>query len=235
MLPRYSVFGSCVTRDAADLGSRPLPRPVEYFSRSKIQSIVSTPTAVPDDIGLDSAFQTRVVIEDHRKSALPVLAGLDHALVVDLIDERFGLVDSGAGLLTDSLYLRNSSLHETRSYEKAPEDRELAQGGPFARAVERLAAALPPVQVVVHRALWATVSVTGEPLPKPAAAERMNGWLSKAYDLLASTLPNVTVVTPDPGVTVADPGHRWGLAPFHYVPAYYDDVSDQVRRALADA
>ena len=111
----------------------------------------------------------------------------------------------------------------TRSYEKAPEDRELAQGGPFARAVERLAAALPPVQVVVHRALWATVSVTGEPLPKPAAAERMNGWLSKAYDLLASTLPNVTVVTPDPGVTVADPGHRWGLAPFHYVPAYYDE------------
>lgn len=234
MTPPYSLLGSCVTRDAADLGSSPLPRPVAYFSRTKLQSLVSTPTEIPDDIGLASPFQTRVVVEDHRKTAIPVLAATDHAVVIDLIDERLELLDSGTGLVTESLYLRQSPLRTERPYTKVPEDTNLDFDGPFAQAAQELAKVLSRVpRVVIHEALWATTARDGSTLSDAPASERRNAWLRVAYQRLRDAFPDAVRVVPDPHVVLADPGHRWGLAPFHYVPDYYDDVAEKIRRALA--
>ena len=85
----YSMLGGCTTRDAADPGSRPLPRPVRCFSRSRLQSIVSAPSPIdPADVDLKSAFQRRVVVEDHDKTLARTLAKLDHPLLMDLVGER---------------------------------------------------------------------------------------------------------------------------------------------------
>lgn len=228
------MFGSCVTRDAASLGSSPLPVPKEYFSRCKLQSLVSSPTPVPvDDIGLASGFQTRVVLEDHRKTALPVLEKIDHALVIDLIDERFRLLDSGHGLVTDSLYLRNSTLPSVMTYVPVPEDPLAVAGGTFASACQELADRLLGVHVIVHRAMWATHTANGDPIPKAALAERSNAWLTGAYAMLEAAFPGGSSVTPSADVVVADPGHRWGLDAFHYIDDYYDDVARQFRLLLA--
>lgn len=235
MTPRYSLLGSCVTRDAADLGSTPLSRPSAYFSRTKLQSLVSTPTEIPDEIGLASPFQTRVVVEDHRKTAIPVLAATDHALVIDLIDERLELLDSGTGLVTESLYLRQSSLIGERSYKQVPEDAILEPDGPFARAAQQLAQVLCRVpRVVIHEALWATTARDGSGLPNARASDKRNAWLRRAYEILRDAFPGAICVVPDPDVVLADPAHRWGLAPFHYVPEYYDDIAEKIRKALVD-
>lgn len=232
-MPPYSLLGSCVTRDAADLGSSPLSRPVTFFSRTKLQSLVSTPTTIPEDFALTSAFQTRVVVEDHTKSALPVLAALDHALVIDLIDERHNLLDSGSGLVTESLYLQQSTLRSELPYKRVPEDSDLEPGGPFARATRQLADRLAGVpRIIIHEALWATTARDGSALPNAGASNRRNAWLQRAYELLRDAFPGAVRVVPDPGVVLADPGHRWGLAPFHYVPEYYNDVAEKLRRAL---
>lgn len=194
---------------------------------------MSAPTPVEgDDIGLSSPFQTRVVLEDHRKTGLTVLAGLCHPLVIDLIDERFRLLTSGHGLVTGSSYFHTSTLPSQSAYEAISEDTTLASDGPFATACKLLADRLSGVPVIVHRALWATHSVAGEPLAKSDFAERNNRWLTRAYDLLHEAFPDGGLITPASEAVVADPEHRWGLDPFHYVPDYYDDVSRQMRRLL---
>lgn len=74
-VPAFSLIGSCVTRDASDLGSDPLPRPVRYHSRTRMQSIVSAPSRLdPERVRLRSGFQRRVVMEDITTSS-PVRSG----------------------------------------------------------------------------------------------------------------------------------------------------------------
>ena len=101
------LIGSCVTRDAADLGGAPLPPPVHFFSRTRIQSIVSDPTPLdPGEIRLDSGFQRRVTAEDHDKTAARTLPKIDHPIVIDLIDERSPLARTAFGLITATSYFK---------------------------------------------------------------------------------------------------------------------------------
>lgn len=232
----YSVLGSCVTRDAADLGKEPLPAPVRYYSRTRVSSIVSKPTPIdPGQIRLDSAFQRRVVADDHNKNPAQVLPTLDHPLVIDLIDERWPLLRSPFGLVTASHYFTQAALRDQGDYADEPDDRQLADGGPFAEACERLAPLLPQQPIVVHEAYWAYHDLHGSDAGDPARADRANRWLKRAYVLLAAAIGDrARIVGPDPDLRRADPGHRWGLAPFHYIPEYYDELSVQVRAALSD-
>jgi len=236
--PTYSLIGCCVTRDAADLGRDPLPRPVHFISRTRIQSLVSSPTPIdPDDIKLDSAFQRRTVVEDHRKTALDPLADIDHPILIDLIDERWPLIDTGSGLVTSTIYFRNAGLDKRPGYRPAPNDTELADDGPFAMAARAFAARLPQRPVLIHRAFWASHDTKGEPLSDLQRTRRNNNQLERAYAILEAALGERALppVEVDASLRIGDPAHRWGPGPYHYIDQYYTELSDQVRKALANA
>jgi hypothetical protein len=238
LLPTYSLIGCCVTRDAADLGRDPLPRPVHFVSRTRIQSLVSTPSPIePEDIKLDSAFQRRTIREDHHKTALDPLAGIDHPIVIDLIDERWPLVDTGSGLVTSTIYFRNAGLDKLPGARLAINDVELAADGPFALATKEFVARLPKVPVLIHRAFWASRDIAGEPVSDLRVTRKNNNWLEHAYDILEAALGDRALppVEVDDAARIADPAHRWGPGPYHYIDEYYTELSDQVRKALANA
>ena len=231
----FSLIGSCVTRDASDEGRDPLPRPVHYFSRTRVQSLVSPPTPInPEEIVLSSGFQRRVIREDFGKDAVRRLRTVDHPILIDLIDERFPLYGSESGLVTGSMYLFESGVSAER-LKKVAEDSELRPNGLFAKAAAALSALLPADQpVVLHRALWATRDAGGKEFGNQPLAARSNDWLNRAYDILGEALgERCRFVAPDASYLRADPDHKWGLAPFHYISSYYDDLAGQVRRALS--
>ncbi|MBO3732699.1 DUF6270 domain-containing protein [Glycomyces niveus] len=238
MEPTYSLIGCCVSRDAADLGRDPLPPPVHFVSRTRIQSLVSTPSPIdPDDIKLDSAFQRRTIVEDHQKTALNPLAGIDHPIVIDLIDERWQLIDTGSGLVTSTIYFRNAGLEERPGNTLVPNDTELADDGPFATATREFVKRLPARPVLIHRAFWAALDTAGKPVSDLRRTRRNNAWLERAYDLLEAALDDRALppVEVDASLRVADPGHRWGIGPYHYVDEYYTELAGLVRKALANA
>lgn len=235
--PTYSLIGCCVTRDAADLGRDPLPRPVHFISRTRVQSLVSTPSPIePDDIKLDSAFQRRTIVEDHRKTALDPLDGIDHPLVIDLIDERWPLIDTGSGLVTSTIYFRSAGLDKQPGSRPAGNDTELAEDGPFATATRELVTRLPRQPVLVHRAFWASHDTAGEPVNDLKITRRNNHWLERAYAILEAALGDRALppVEVDASLRIGDPCHRWGPGPYHYIDEYYTELSDQVRKALAN-
>ncbi|MDN3240063.1 DUF6270 domain-containing protein [Glycomyces tritici] len=235
--PTYSLIGCCVTRDAADLGRDPLPAPVHFVSRTRVQSLVSTPTPIrAEDIALDSAFQRRTIVEDHLKTGLDALEGIDHPLVIDLIDERWPLIETGSGLVTSTIYLRSAGLDQRPGYAPYGNDTELADDGPFATAARALVARLPR-QVLIHRAFWAVNDTAGRPVSDLRRTRRNNTWLERAYAILEAALGDRALppVEVDASLRIADPGHRWGPGPYHYIDEYYTDFSEQVRKVLANA
>ncbi|WP_026932294.1 DUF6270 domain-containing protein [Glycomyces tenuis] len=232
---RYSVLGTCVTRDAGDVGRAPLGRPVKYYSRTRIQSVVSTPTPIdPAEITTDNIFNRQVILNDHRKTAATTLPRLDHPIVVDLGDERLPLTNTGHGLVTATRSFKQDFLGR-EGYTRVPEDTELREDGPFAEACRRFAALLRPDQrIIVHRTFWATREADGKPVGRIEESERHNAWLEPAYELFIRALgPRATVIDMPEELRVPDPNSRWGHAPVHFIAEYHEFFAAKVRALLS--
>lgn len=232
---RYSVLGTCVTRDAGDVGRAPLGKPIKYYSRTRIQSIVSPPTPIsPEELKLNSAFDRRVILNDHRKTVAQNLRRLDHPLVVDLGDERLSMFYTGYGLVTSTNSFIDLGFHDRKGVYKAKEDTELRSDGPFAEACHEFAALLrPDQQVIVHRTFWATREADGRPVERLQEARQRNAWLEPAYDLFIRALgPQAQVVSMPEELRVPDPENRWGHQPFHFVVEYHEYLADRIRELI---
>lgn len=230
----YSVLGGCTTRDAAELGADPLPRPVRYFSRTRIQSIVSAPSPIDASaIRLDSGFQRRVIVQDHDKSVARLLAETDHPIVIDLLGERAGLRRTGHGIVTSSQYYRQAGLHRKYRTTRVREDTRLRRRGGFAKAVARFAEILPDQPVVIHRSYWATTDVRGRILENASRGEAANTWLERAYRILETALGDRARPVEVPAAhRVADPDHKWGASALHFPTSYYEELSHRIRETL---
>ena len=92
--------------------------------------------------------------------------------------------------------------------------------------------------LILHSARWATrerdaggtVSdirdieiLSGE----PASIETYNALLMRQEAAFTALMPPMARIDAE-AFRIADPGHQWGLSPFHYVPEYYDAVRSQL-------
>lgn len=194
------------------------------------------------------AAALRRAVPDLTKTVFARLAEVrPDVLIVDFIDERFDLLAFGDFLVNDSGDLRDSGC-------LAPGDRQAARVIPrlsdeawalwseglerFARFVER---SLPGCRLVLHAGRWAdralgqveqgdSCSILPDAVTSRAA---QNALLDRMHRAFAARLPQAMVIAAEPDLCVSDPAHRWGPAPFHYVPAYYAAVIDHLLTALA--
>jgi hypothetical protein len=228
---KVAIFGSCVTRDVfEDAALRPAL--AAYTSRSVLASVVAPSIPLDDDdVPLASAFQRRCVAEDFRKTFFPRLAELrPDWLVVDLIDERFEIVQAGPSRVTRSLAFVEAGFDAlfrggpvVRRLTDEADALTVAATAEFAR---RVCAVVPPERVVIHRAGWMTRYRDGDelkpfPLARQAFAERHNAALGHMYDGLAAAFGGAARELDLGGDGfVADARHRWGLEPYHYERGY---------------
>ncbi len=241
---KVAIWGSCATRDAFETRAHAFSD-IDYFARSSwIAQASPTPARATFGAGLTGGFRERVVREDIDRSILDQVVGGDPDLVVlDLIDERFAVVDPGHGTwVTNSGYFAKSPQAKQLRDSKAP---RMSKWGPereavFAASVERLAgrfAELPPTTPIVLHSAWYTPFVAegtgsfGQEGPARAAAN--NELLQRlAGHVVASLGERLLVFQPRKEVLRADPGHRWGLAMYHYENGYYDDLLDALEAVV---
>jgi hypothetical protein len=101
-------------------------------------------------------------------------------------------------------------------------------------------------RLILHRSRWGTHqrltsgrrrALTGVEIlgGDPVRIADYNALLGRQDAAFLAAMPPVEIVEA-PRWQVADPGHRWGLSPFHYVPEYYDAIRAQLSAlGLADA
>jgi hypothetical protein len=83
----------------------------------------------------------------------------------------------------------------------------------------------------VNRAYWADRLDDGTPLPDQDTIASNNGVLRYMYDYVQRCGVMAAIDYPD-GFT-ADPGHHWGVAPFHYAERVYRRQLDEMARIAA--
>ena len=108
------------------------------------------------ELHLDSPFQRRQVEADISSSFLTYEGITDSVLIIDLIDERFDLAETGASILTLSRELENSGFLRENNFKtiqaQSEKRKELWRAG-----LKNFAAAIKianPTQILIHKAYW---------------------------------------------------------------------------------
>jgi hypothetical protein len=229
---RLLILGSCVTRDAIEY--QPDTKPievVEYYARSPLASAMHTAAFEGPDLSrIESAFQRRIVGYDLRGEARSAVAGGDwDILLVDFIDERISLLIKPDGARAAQSPELMSSGYDWKSHRQVKaeshEGVDLFRWG-WGQLIELLRANGRIRDLRLNRAWWAEQSRTGEPSPR-LAPERVgpgNAHLAKLYAHAERDISRRQIYRFTSAELLAEPNHKWGLQPFHFVDAYYPRI-----------
>jgi hypothetical protein len=248
-MSKVAIIGSCITRDLWPI--RGEIAQLLYVSRTSLPSLFSEPVrgvrpaaAPPAPLG---RHQHRAMIADLEKTALAELVAFRPThLIFDFIDERFDLLSLGGPIATHSWELEASgyrsqkALAGARSIPRLTDacQRLWSQGAAEMAAFVR-ATPLKDAKLILHSARWAEryrdargrlkAMPTTEILPGKAEQIAEHNRLLAAYEAEFTALmpPMAHVEAPDE--RLGDAGHQWGLSPFHYVPAYYEEIWRQLQ------
>lgn len=236
------LFGSCVSRDALELNGFADMELIEYFARS---SIAGVGTAACDrEVSLDnveSNFQRRILGYELNKSFADVVVSTDFdVLLVDLIDERFGLLVSEDEntvftLSNEMLKTDVKSVYEGLEVVLPLSQRyyELWLGG-WERLVDILSHHGCLHKLRVSQALWASQDSTGvtfDAMYRKGWIEKNNQFLMRMYERMAQDLSSTQFVQFTKESVVADANHKWGRSPFHYMPQVYMKIIASIKDA----
>lgn len=239
---RALIYGSCVSRDTFEF----LPdsyKLLTYVARQSAISVGAPADGVASRLkDLPSAFQNRMVSGDVRGDMLAVVerhaADID-VLLIDLIDERGGVLPLGGGFVT-----KLSELWSAGGREIAAGVRLLAFGSDdhfaaWRRAFDHIVDELDRLglrrRTLVLKTPWAALAPDGSDIPIPdwMTPPDTANHLYERYFRHVADLGLAVVELPD-DLARSPLDHRWGPSPFHYTEQAYRFLADQiVARAAA--
>lgn len=229
MSSRVFILGSCVSRDPFELPQDHKPEIVKYLARTSLAAQAIDPFADDDAVSMiESNFQRNMVLADMEKTVLKDIAALSFdALIVDFIDDRFPiLMYGGRGATLSDEYMEGRA--KATSPELRPEEVIDAKSSikmqwweeGFARLLAVMERNHPQSPIIINRVYWADRTIDGDPLPSWIGnAREENEYLDSLY-ARCSKAPAVRFID-YPNMFLADPGHVWGLSPFHYPQDVY--------------
>ena len=98
--------------------------------------------------------------------------------------------------------------------------------------VARFLACVGTGNVVLNKVFWAAQDIHGDMLPQQEQIRASNDLLRARYEHLDGLGIERTIDYPE-SLLVADPGHKWGLSPFHYSAGFYQHTMAELDRLLS--
>lgn len=239
-MSKIFLYGSCISRDSFEYfdGSHEL---LSYVARQSIISAMSKPTRLLSKVGLDSAFQNRMLDGDIDSNLMTLIerhANTMDLLMIDLTDERLGVHKLPDGsFVTRSVELVKSS----RLEQISPVSGVIQIGSErhtmfWINAAKKFYSKLDQLglrdKTLVVNAPWAIESVDGTSVPefRNIPTIEMNERLQNCAEIVRS-LGYKVVDMPD-ALAVTTRQHKWGIAPYHYSEPAYLWIRDQALNAL---
>lgn len=237
------IYGSCVSRDTFEF----LPeghRLLAYVARQSAISVCSPAQGLQTALTeLPSAFQNRMVAGDVEGDLLDVMAHVApevDVLLMDLIDERGGVIEIGGGHVTKLAELWAAGGHAAtrggRHIAFATDEHFFL----WAHAIEVITARLAALglleKALVLRTPWASQLAEGGPVPVPGwmtPPEEANAQYARYFEHLKSVGVNIIALPEELSRSTTE--HQWGPSPFHYTAAAYEFLATSITAAVRPA
>ncbi|UBR28743.1 DUF6270 domain-containing protein [Bacillus sp. SD-4] len=230
----YDILGSCVSRDPFAMVENDY-KLHRYFARTSLISLYSEPINIAlEDIKSPSAFQQRMLHFDLTNNFRKYITYTkSDYIILDFIDERMDLLKHKNSYITVSTEFKNSNLkgiYKGETVEKTEDNLSLWEehAKKFINEVKKYK---KPNQIILHKAFWKEqyytksnelVSFDAE---KISQAQKYNRILEHYYSFIEKEFEGIQII--EPKGYYADENHKWGLSPFHYESAYYNEFMKQ--------
>ena len=244
-----NIIGSCVTRDVFELEDNDSFNVNCYVGRNGIISSCMAPIDTQmlynpnDKIG----WENRMVLCDMSKSMFRLLADKSSEwLIIDLIDERFGLLEVKTSVLTTyitysqvlqrSPYL-NMVIKDKRYTVMDQDDiSDFLIKEMFKQFCEKVSHLYPAEKIIIHKAypVFKYRALDGEikDFNHGDVILKYRNRLSKYYNLLEENFGNKVYTIEMPDNTIGDESHKWGLASTHFTKDYYEYILQQMKNII---
>ncbi|MBM7824608.1 hypothetical protein JOD55_000435 [Arcanobacterium pluranimalium] len=227
------IYGSCVSRDVVRVAAEKHNLvATDYHARSSWVSKFSPPTQLPNVASaLTSPFQQRMVNNDFQSIKFDETPMTSSDIVLlDLIDERYGVFVSPNGYITSSTELYNSQ------WLKHMYHGDLIQFGTrthfelFKKASLDLLTHLNGAKTLLIKSDFASKTDLDESVPYVLgrSAEEWADIYQPYYEHLSQL--GMTILDVPSELCLATKNHLWGLAPFHYIDAFYLWVASHIAK-----
>lgn len=241
---RVAILGSCVTRDLFEVQKAALPG-IEvcfYGARSSMISALSPPCIDPRIRVGQQRFEASRAAMDLDKSMWDRLgASRPDVVLIDLIDERIGLIAHGGTWVTASQptveAFERSQVPFTIVRPWSPEAMRLRQWA-APHYIDRIRSICPTV--ILHEARWATDYITPDQSRASFDGSEFetlirlnNSVIDEAIrHFQTSAAPLDSIGGAIDGRMLAGGDHRWSFTPFHYDASYYALLARQLLARL---
>ena len=230
------VYGGCVSRDAfSQMG--PTVSLVGYVARQSLISSFNPAARLKAGI-LPSGFQNRMVAGDIKSDLREKLVNAAHetdALIIDILVERLGVTRlRGGSFVTMSSELKKSMALEavkgqTRGIRFATDEHFRL----WSEAASNLGLLLDEIglrdKTLVLETPWAELTSSGMSVKANASmtSSAANASYTRYYRFLSDECGLATYRLPDEHVVSAE-DHKWGVAPYHYIPPAYEGIVKRI-------
>lgn len=234
---RTFIYGSCVSRDTFEfLDDFSL---TAYVARQSFISAGNSVRGVKEKLKpISSPFQKRMVEGDLAGSLprdLQVRAAASDIVLIDIIDERGGVVEFDEGAYATRLAEFWSAGGREASaghlHLELGSDEHFEKWKLSARKVvcELLSAGLLH-RTAVLKTPWAELTDEEKKFEIPAwmtPPAVANAAYARYYDFLEAL--GLHIIELPPELVRTSEGHRWGMSPFHYTAAAYEHLASRIR------
>ena len=189
---------------------------------------------LPDLSVIESNWQRTMVENDLLRTPLR-LENSDY-IIIDFIDDRFQKIMYKKKLVTKSRELSNNILSSEDFVvpfkQGTTQDLEHWKESciRFSEFIKNLG-----IQVILHKSRFAKKYFDGHNLvdnKNQPFIEKMNNLLELYEEIFLDTLPESLTLDVKYEMIISDPNHKWGLAPFHYIPEYYNEAWSQIENLI---
>jgi len=232
-MKNIGILGSCVSRDIFEIGHNHDCKIVHYTARTSLGTIFSEPQVDTFFVNeMKSDFQRRMVLSDiEKKFPLGIKESTVDFFLIDLIDERFSILETAPGkTITLSAELSSILSKKKNKYKLirsgSKEFREEWLSG-WHQMIDLLDSINLLQKTVVNRVYLQSQTNAGVKFNK-GLVDKMNDFLFWAYSIQERSLQNFQFI--DYGNKLKCPDeHKWGIAPFHYDDSSKTHALDQLK------
>ncbi|EEL49683.1 hypothetical protein bcere0022_30240 [Bacillus cereus Rock3-44] len=157
-------------------------------------------------------------------------------IILDFIDERIDLLKHKNSFITVSSEFKNSNLkgiYKGDIISKTEDNLSLWEE--YAKKfIDEVKKYKNPNQIILHKAFWnEKYYTTSNELvsfgdKKVKEAQKHNRILEHYYSFIEKEFEGIQII--EPKGYYADENHKWGLSPFHYESAYYEEFMKQFNK-----
>lgn len=226
------ILGSCVTRDAFHSKNNEgfiLEGYQARYSLARISLAGLSPPIELIESNLSSLFQQNMLKNEIANTIVDDLknANFDY-LIIDCIDERFGLIDYLGTYVTYSVELKKSKIIDSKHVKMiTPQDEKFYSL--WELGLLEIIKVVDPQKIIINNVYWAEKNNHSDRFPLDKKILENNSVLQQLYGITGKYINGSNFINYPKDILVADVEHKWGIAPYHYTTDVYNYLKSYLK------